>query len=85
MLPGNLTREGVLQRYAQKSGRDVSGMLFHFVNATFKVAVIAQQIYFRYKQGLTTDERFAMMLFGVQLLSQQASRAIELRRITQLA
>jgi aminoglycoside phosphotransferase (APT) family kinase protein len=83
-LPGNLNREGVLQRYAQKSGRDVSGMLFHYVSSTFKIAVIAQQIYFRFKQGFTTDERFATMIVGVQLLSKQAARAIELGRIFRL-
>ncbi len=43
----------------------------------FKVAVIAQQIYYRYKQGLTKDERFAAMIFGVQVLSKTAARAIE--------
>ncbi len=83
-LPGNLNREGVLQRYAQGSGRDVSSILFHFVNSTFKVAVIAQQLYYRYKQGFTQDERFGMMLLGVQLLAKQAARAIELQRIWRL-
>jgi hypothetical protein len=29
--------------------------------ARFKVAVIIQQIYYRYAQGLTQDERFAEM------------------------
>lgn len=41
MLPGNLTREEVVARYAEKSGRDVSGIAFHYVLSLFKVSVIA--------------------------------------------
>ncbi|HEY0093706.1 MAG TPA: phosphotransferase family protein [Archangium sp.] len=77
MLPGNLTREQVVARYAEKSGRDVSGIAFHYVLSLFKVSVIAQQIYSRFKQGLTKDERFAAMILGVQVLSKTAARAIE--------
>ena len=77
MLPGNLTREELVARYAEKSGRDTRGILFHYVLSLFKVAVIAQQIYARYKAGLTKDERFAMMIFGVQMLSRAAVRALE--------
>jgi aminoglycoside phosphotransferase (APT) family kinase protein len=83
-LPGNLTRLGVVDRYAARTGRDVGDMLFYYAYATFKVAVIAQQIYFRYKQGLTHDERFAAMISGVQILACQAARAIELGRIDRL-
>jgi aminoglycoside phosphotransferase (APT) family kinase protein len=77
MLPGNLTREELVARYAEKGGRDTSGIAFHYVLSLFKVAVIAQQIYARYKQGLTQDERFAMMIFGVQMLSRAAARALD--------
>ena len=83
-LPGNLTRREVVERYARTTGRDVDDLLFYYAYATFKVAVIAQQIYFRYKQGLTKDERFAAMISGVQILACQAARAIELGRIDRL-
>jgi aminoglycoside phosphotransferase (APT) family kinase protein len=76
-LPGNMTREELVARYAEKSGRDVSGIAFHYVLSLFKVAVIAQQIYYRFKQGLTKDERFAAMIFGVHILSRTAARAID--------
>jgi aminoglycoside phosphotransferase (APT) family kinase protein len=36
-------------------------MVFYLVFARFKVAVIIQQIYYRYAQGLTQDERFAVL------------------------
>jgi aminoglycoside phosphotransferase (APT) family kinase protein len=77
MLQGNMTREELVARYAEKSGRDVRGIAFHYVLSLFKVAVIAQQIYYRFKQGLTKDERFATMIFGVHILSRTAARAID--------
>jgi aminoglycoside phosphotransferase (APT) family kinase protein len=83
-LPGNLKRLEVVERYARITGRDVGDMLFYYAYATFKVGVIAQQIYYRYKQGLTKDERFAAMISGVQILAWQAARAVELGRIDRL-
>jgi aminoglycoside phosphotransferase (APT) family kinase protein len=58
-LPGTLTRAQLIERYAQASGRDPSDIVFYLAFARFKVAVIIQQIYFRYAQGLTQDPRFA--------------------------
>jgi len=58
--PG-LARAQLAQRYAQKTGRDLSNIVFYYVFAIFKVAVIIQQIYYRYHQGLTQDERFARL------------------------
>ena len=57
-LPGTLTRGQLVERYAAATGRDVGGMNFYLAFARFKVAVIIQQIYYRYAQGLTHDERF---------------------------
>ena len=56
--PGWMTREEIIQRYEAKTGRDVSRILFYETFARFKVAVVIQQIYFRYVQGQTKDERF---------------------------
>jgi aminoglycoside phosphotransferase (APT) family kinase protein len=67
-LPGNMTRAQLLRRYAQASGCDVSGMDFYLTFARFKIAVIIQQIYYRYHMGLTKDERFASMPGIVALL-----------------
>jgi len=57
-LPGWISRQEVIQRYAQQTGRDLSGIAFYEVFALFKVAVVLQQIYFRYIKGQTHDERF---------------------------
>jgi len=80
-LPGNLTRAEVAERYAERSGRDVSQILFHYVYGLLKIAVIAQQIYFRFQRGVTQDERFAAMLGAVRLLARQAAGAVERGRI----
>lgn len=58
---GSLSRDGLVERYARATGRDVSHMPFYLAFARFKVAVIVQQIYYRYHQGLTRDPRFAPM------------------------
>jgi len=56
--PGWYSREQLLERYASKTGRDVSGIGYYEVLGVFKLAVILQQIYYRYVQGQTHDERF---------------------------
>jgi aminoglycoside phosphotransferase (APT) family kinase protein len=60
-LPGTLTRAQLIERYAVATSRDPGDMIFYLTFARFKVAVIIQQIYYRYAQGLTRDERFAVM------------------------
>jgi aminoglycoside phosphotransferase (APT) family kinase protein len=71
-LPGSFTRAELVQEYGKLCDRDVSGMLFYSCFALFKTAVVAQQIYKRYLQGLTHDERFAALGMGVQILAQRA-------------
>ena len=56
--PGWFTREEIIERYKTQTGRNVSRIVFYEVFARFKVAVVIQQIYFRYVKGQTRDERF---------------------------
>ena len=70
-----------LDLYAQVSGRNVSNMVFYVVFARFKVAVIVQQIYFRYQQGLTKDERFASMPQRIQILLRSSLHSAQTGRI----
>jgi len=74
---GSLTRRELVQRYSQKTGRDVSEMAFYLVFARFKIAVIVQQIYYRYHQGLTRDGRFATMPERIKHLLGAALRTAE--------
>ena len=57
--PGFMTRKEFIDYYAQKSGRDLSDMHWYLVFGYFKLAVILQQIYARWHNGQTKDERFA--------------------------
>ena len=59
--PGSFTRAQVAARYAQLTGHDLTALPFYLTFARFKLAVIVQQIYFRFHQGLTQDQRFAAM------------------------
>ena len=67
-VPDTLTRCQLLERYARATGHEVLNMPFYLTFARFKIAVIIQQIYFRYHQGLTKDQRFAAMPAIVALL-----------------
>ena len=80
-LPGNLTRAGLVQLYAEKTGRDVSGIVFYYVFGLFKVGVIMQQIYARYVKGLTQDQRFGMLIHLIREIGQMIERAIQTERV----
>jgi aminoglycoside phosphotransferase (APT) family kinase protein len=69
-LPGNLTRAELWERYLKKSGRSQRSATWYHAFGVFKVAVIAQQIYARYKKGHTSDERFARLGEVVTLLGE---------------
>ena len=70
ILMENVLRRTLVQMYAEKSGQDVSNIDYYYVFGTFKVAVIAQQIYYRYVKGFTKDERFANFGFFVKKLGE---------------
>lgn len=70
--PGSFTRAEVAGYYAQKTGRDISQIPFYLTLARFKLAVIVQQIYYRFHLGLTKDERFASMPGRISTLLRAA-------------
>ncbi|MEW9050981.1 MAG: phosphotransferase family protein [Neobacillus sp.] len=70
---GFLTRNQFIEQYAKKSGRDVTNMNFYLTFAYFKLAVICQQIYYRYKKGQTGDIRFANLNVKVKTLIEHAT------------
>jgi aminoglycoside phosphotransferase (APT) family kinase protein len=71
-LPGFYSRSDLIEAYARKSGRNVEAMDFYLTFAYFKIAVISQQIFFRWKRGQTHDERFAKMGEMTKLLIHRA-------------
>ncbi len=76
-LPGNLTRRQVADRYAGRTGRDPGNVVFYYAFGLFKIGVIVQQIYARYRKGLTQDPRFAGLIHVVQACGSQAVKAID--------
>lgn len=77
VLMENVTRQDLVDMYRGASGREVSNILFYYAFGTFKIAVIAQQIYARYVRGNTKDARFASFDKFVSALGSIAGNAIE--------
>lgn len=77
-LPGNLSRKEFVDRYAEKTNRNLSNILFYYAFGLFKNAVIAQQIYHRWKSGKSNDARFGALLPLIQLLGKKAIKALDL-------
>jgi aminoglycoside phosphotransferase (APT) family kinase protein len=80
-VPGSMTRAELVNDYARKTGCDPSEIAFYLAFARFKLAVIVQQIYYRYHQGLTKDERFASMPDTIQMLLQVSLLTAQTGRI----
>jgi aminoglycoside phosphotransferase (APT) family kinase protein len=70
--PGWFTRDELIGRYAELTGRDLSLINYYEVFALFKLAVVLQQIYVRFHRGQTQDERFRHFDKRVHNLIQQA-------------
>jgi aminoglycoside phosphotransferase (APT) family kinase protein len=70
--PGFLTREELVRRYAEKSGRPVDNVDFYHALGLFRLTVIVAQIYIRYVRGQTQDHRFAAMEYMIPALARRA-------------
>ena len=81
-MPSNLSRQEVVERYAQRRGTEVPDMLFYYVFGAFKIGVIVQQIYARYKKGYTQDPRFAGLIHVVQACAANAKKAVQMGDIS---
>lgn len=77
VLMKNISRQQLVEMYAEASNRDVSNILFYYTFGSFKIAVIAQQIYARYAKGFTKDARFAAFDKFVAALGRIAKNAIQ--------
>jgi len=75
-LPGSLTRAQAVAYYGQKTGRVMDDIGFYYTFGLFRLAVIAQQIYFRYYHGQTQDQRFARLPRSVRALLARAEKVM---------
>ncbi|MEW6666423.1 MAG: phosphotransferase family protein [Thermodesulfobacteriota bacterium] len=75
-LPGVPTRAEVALRYAEKAGIAIDHLDFYVCFGFFRLAVIVQQIYYRFYHGQTRDERFKPLILSVQTLERAALRIV---------
>ncbi|HMO80821.1 MAG TPA: phosphotransferase family protein [Pyrinomonadaceae bacterium] len=81
VLMENFSRRDLADMYAEASDHELPDLLFYYVFGTFKISVIAQQIYARYSKGLTKDPRFANFDRFVGDLGRIAAKSIDKGRI----
>ena len=77
-LPGMITREEFVAAYCDRMGFEMTPERWRFyeVFGLFRNAVIAQQIYYRYFHGQTTNEMFALFGPGVQILDRRIAELL---------
>jgi aminoglycoside phosphotransferase (APT) family kinase protein len=76
-VPGMLTRDEIVRYYAGKTGRAIPNYDFYYVFGLFRLAVIAQQIYYRWKLGQTKNPRFQSFGIFVSVLSRVADGVLQ--------
>ena len=75
--PGWYRREEFIARYAERTGRDLRRIVYYEILGIFKLAVILQQIYYRFHRGQTSDARFRDFDRGVKGLARLAASLVE--------
>lgn len=74
--PGMPTRDQFVDEYCRAAGRPRPDWLFYEVYGLFRLAGIAQQIWYRYYHGQTSNPRFAVFGPAVQYLLARCERLI---------
>jgi aminoglycoside phosphotransferase (APT) family kinase protein len=80
-IEGMLTRREQVALYGEIMGRPIHDFDFYFCFGLFRLAVIAQQIYYRFYHGQTKDERFKMLIGAVKILETVAKQVVETSKL----
>jgi len=75
--PGMPARAEILAYYGERTGRSVAGFDFYLVAGVWRLAVILQQIYYRYYNGQSSNEKFANFGKRVNALAAWCRMLIE--------
>lgn len=75
--PGMPNRKALMDYYADKMGMKVTNYPFYLAQGIFRLAVILQQIYYRYYHGQTQNKHFARFQHQVTVLGNHARNLIE--------
>jgi aminoglycoside phosphotransferase (APT) family kinase protein len=76
-MPGFLTRAELADRYAELTGRDLSGIGYYMAFGCFKLAVVLEGIHARFLQGKTVGEGFEREGFAVPVLIERAHQLLD--------
>ena len=79
-LPGMLRRAEVVERYVDAMGSSPADWVFYEVYGLFRVAVIAQQIYYRYHHRQTRNPAFRSFWILVRYFHWRCTRLMEQAR-----
>jgi aminoglycoside phosphotransferase (APT) family kinase protein len=79
-LEGMLTRQQVIDYYLEKTEFEVEDFRFYEVYGLYRLAAIAQQIYYRYHHKQTNNPAFKNIWFFVHYLLWQCRKAIKGKR-----
>jgi len=74
---GMMKRDDQVEYYAKLSGMKIDNFDFYLTFGLFRLAGIAQQIYYRYYHGQTKDERFKMLIHAVNILEGTAMKIVQ--------
>ncbi len=73
---GMWTRRRIVAHYAETTGTAVEDFAWYYCFGLFRLAVIAQQIYYRFYHGQTTDKRFSVLGIAVGILEKAAAQVM---------
>lgn len=78
-LPGFSTFDHLVQRYATRTGRDVSNIGYYKAFASFRLAVISEGVYARYLHGAMGDQDVDLepLKIGTETLAEAALAALK--------
>jgi aminoglycoside phosphotransferase (APT) family kinase protein len=77
--PGFLSYDDLLQRYATRTGRDLSGIQYYVAFSCWRLAVISEGVYARYLHGAMGDDHdvdIGQFKIGVEALAERALSAV---------
>jgi aminoglycoside phosphotransferase (APT) family kinase protein len=77
-LESMLTRKEQFALYGELMGVKINNFDFYYCFGLFRLAVIAQQIYYRFYHGQTRDQRFEMLMVPIKELEATSLRVIEM-------
>lgn len=75
-LPGMLTRAELVEHYCDRMGLSTDRWAFYEAFGLFRLAVIMQQIYYRFHHGQTNNPRFAEFWLFVGYLESRCRKVI---------